>query len=123
MEVFVKKIIFTSICAALLMSCGSSNPGMANSAITEAQTMQDIAKSRGVEVPAATSDLIASAQKQKEDDAPEAALVLADEATLQLQLSLLKQENKNMEDSIKTATNSLSVIRNTLNTTKNANKK
>jgi hypothetical protein len=113
----VKKILFTSLCAALLMSCSSSR-GIANSAIAEAKTLQNLAKDRGVEVPASTADLITAAEKQKEDS-PEAALGLADEATLQLQLALLKQENKNMSDSLEIATGSLTVVRNLLETRKN----
>jgi len=114
----VKKILFVSLCTALLMSCSSSR-GIANSAITEAKTLQDLAKTRGVEVPASTAELITTAEKQKEDK-PESALALADEATLQLQLAILKQENKNMSDSLEIATGSLTVVRNLLETRRNA---
>lgn len=96
------------------MSCSSSK-GMANSAIAEAKTLQNLSKDRGVEVPASTADLITSAEKQKEDK-PEEALVSADEATLQLQLALLKQENKNLSDSLGIATGSLTIVRNLLET-------
>jgi hypothetical protein len=92
---------------------------MANSAVAEAKALQDLAKSRGLEVPATTADLITLAEKQKKD-LPEAALVLADEATLQLQLALLKQENKNMSDSLEIATGSLTIVRNLLETRKNS---
>jgi cell shape-determining protein MreC len=113
----VKKILLTSLCAAVLMSCSSSR-GMANSAIVEAKTLQTLAKDRGVEVPASAAELIATAEKQKEDK-PENALVLADEATLQLQLALLKQENKNLSDSLGIATGSLTTFNNLLETRKN----
>jgi len=114
----VKKILFTSLCAALLMSCSSGRAGIANSAIAEAKTLQSLAKDRGVEVPAETADLITAADKQKEE-LPENALVLADAATLQLQLALLKQENKKMSDSLEIATGSLTIVRNLLETRKN----
>jgi len=113
----VKKILLTSLCAAVLMSCSSSR-GIANSAIAEAKTLQNLAKDKGVEVPASTAELITTAEKQKEDK-PENALVLADEATLQLQLALLKQENKNLSDSLGIATGSLTTFSNLLETRKN----
>ena len=112
----MKKILLISLCAAVLMSCSSSR-GIANSAIAEAKTLQNLAKDRGVEVPASTAELIATAEKQKEDK-PEEALSLADEATLQLQLALLKQENKNLSDSLGIATGSLTIVRNLLETRK-----
>ncbi|MDR2584268.1 MAG: hypothetical protein LBC75_12375 [Fibromonadaceae bacterium] len=112
----MKKILLTSLCAAVLMSCSSSR-GIANSAIVEAKTLQNLAKDRGVEVPASTAELIATAEKQKEDK-PEEALVSADEATLQLQLAILKQENKNLSDSLGIATGSLTIVRNLLETRK-----
>jgi len=114
----VKKILFISICTVALMSCSSSRVS-ANSAIAEAKALQGLAKARGIEVPA-SADLITAAEKQKEDS-PENALVFADEATLQLQLALLKQENKNMSDSLEIATGSLTVVRNLLETRKNQN--
>jgi hypothetical protein len=95
---------------------------MANPAIAEAKALQNLAKDKGVVVSAATADLITAAEKQKES-LPLAALVLADEATLQLQLAMLKQENKNMADSLEIATGSLTIIRNLLETHKNANAK
>jgi len=116
----VKKILLVSLCAALLMSCSSGKAALASSAIAEAKTLQGLAKDRGVEIPASTADLITTAEKQKED-APETALALADEATLQLQLTLLKQENKKMSDSLEIATGSLAVLRNLLETRKNVN--
>jgi hypothetical protein len=91
---------------------------MANSAIAEAKTLQNLAKDRGVEVPDSTAELITSAEKQKEDK-PENAFALADEATLQLQLALLKQENKNLADSLGIATGSLAIVRNLLETRNN----
>jgi len=117
----VKKILLTSLCAALLMSCSSSK-SMANSAIAEAKTLQNLAKNSGFEVPASTADLITAAEKQKEDS-PKDALALANEATLQLQLDLLKQENKNMSDSLEIATGSLTIVRNLLETRNNINVK
>ena len=113
----MKKILLASLCTALLMSCSSSKAGMANSAIAEAKALQGLAKDRGVEVPASTTELIASAEKQKQDS-PESAFGLADEATLQLQLVLLNQENKNMSDSLEIATGTLTIVRNLLETRK-----
>ena len=114
----MKKILLTSLCAALLMSCSSSRAGMADPAIAEAKVLQNLAKDKGVEV-SASADLITAAEKQKEASMPELALVLADEATLQLQLALLKQENKNMSDSLEIATGSLTIVRKLLETRKN----
>jgi hypothetical protein len=94
---------------------------MVNPAIAEAKALQNLAKDKGVAVPAATDSIITAAEKQKEANSPEAALVLADEATLQLQLALLKQENKNMADSLEIATGSLTIVRNLLETRKKAN--
>ena len=116
----MKKILLTSLCAALLMSCSSSKAGMASSAIAEAKALQGLAKDRGIEVPASTAELIASAEKQKQDS-PEIAFGLADEATLQLQLVILNQENKNMSDSLEIATGSLAIVRNLLETRKAPN--
>ena len=113
----MKKILLISLCAVALMSCSSSR-GMANSAIAEAKTLQNLAKDRGVEVPASTADLITSAEKQKEDK-PEEAFSLADEAALQLQLALINQEKKNLSDSLGIATGSLAIVRNLLETRKN----
>jgi len=115
----VKKILLISLCAVALISCSSSR-GIANSAIAEAKTLQNLAKDRGVEVPAATAELITSAEKQKEDK-PENALALADEATLQLQLALINQEKKSLSDSLGIATGSLAIVRNLLETRNNPN--
>jgi len=119
----VKKILLTSLCAALLMSCSSSRSGMVSSAIAEAKTLQNLAKNGGVEVPASTADLITAAEKQNEERQTEKAFVLADEATLQLQLAILKQENKNMSDSLEIATGSLTIVRNLLQTRKSSGAK
>jgi len=113
----VKKILLISLCAAVLMSCSSSR-NIASSAIAEAKTLQNLAKDRGAEVPASTADLITIAEKQKEDK-PENALALAEEATLQLQLALINQENKNLSDSLGIATGSLTIVRNLLETRNN----
>jgi len=113
----VKKILLVSLCTALLMSCSSGKAALASSAVAEAKTLQNLAKDKGIEVPASTADLITTAEKQKEDS-PENALALADEATLQLQLVLLKQENKNMSDSLEIAKGSLAIIHNLLESRK-----
>jgi len=114
----VKKILLVSLCTALLMSCSSGKAALASSAIAEAKTLQELAKEKGAEVPASTAELIANAEKQKEDS-PENSLALADEATLQLQLALLKQENKKMSDSLEIAAGSLAIVRNLLESRKN----
>ena len=107
----MKKILLTALCAALLVSCGATRSATVDSAIAEAETLHNLAKDRGAEIPANTVELIASAKKQYKDSEIEAALRLADEATLQLQLSLLKQENKSMADSLAIANGSLTIIR------------
>jgi len=110
----VKKILFTTLCAVLLMSCASQRTAVVDSAIAEAKTLQGFAKDKGANVPASADSLIAKAEKQRKDDQIDAALVSADEAVLQLQISLLRQENKSMADSLEIANGSLNIIRNML---------
>jgi len=113
----VKKILLVPLCTALLMSCSSGKAALASSAVAEAKTLQNLAIEKGAEIPASTAELVASAEKQKESS-PENSLALADEATLQLQLVLLKQENKKLSDSLEIATGSLAIVRNLLESRK-----
>jgi hypothetical protein len=88
----VKKILFATLCTALLMSCASKRAVMVDSAIAEAKSLQALAKAQGIEVPTTADLLIASAEKKNEERQTEEAFILADEAILQLQLSILKRE-------------------------------
>ena len=88
----MKKILFATLCAALLMSCASKRAIMVDSAIAEAKSLQALAKAQGIEVPTTADLLIASAEKKNEERQTEEAFILADEAILQLQLSILKRE-------------------------------
>jgi len=110
----VKKVLFTTLCAMLLISCASQRTIVVASAIAEAKTLQGLAKDKGAEIPASADSLIVKAEKQKKDGEIDAALVSADEAVLQLQISLLEQENKNIADSLDIASGSLNIIRNVL---------
>jgi len=117
-----KKTSLAAICAILLISCASQRAGVVDSTITEAKTLQAIAKAINLEVPAATDSLITAAEKQNDERQTEQAFVLADEAVLQFHLLLLKQEqaalaeeNKNAADSLAVAHESLGIYRNFLN--------
>jgi hypothetical protein len=82
-------------------------------------TLQALAKAQGLEVPASTESLIAEAGKQNEDRQTEAAYILADEAILQLQLSLLKKEHAAITAESKTASESLEASTSSLETYRN----
>jgi cyanate lyase len=110
----VKKILFMVLCVALLASCSSSKrvDAMVESTITEAIVLQEVAKTHGAEVSISTSNLVADARKQKDEEKNiDAALLKANEAILLLQISLLEREKKNIEDSLSRATEILRVNR------------
>jgi hypothetical protein len=124
-----KKILFPAICAISLISCASQRAGVVDSTITEAKTLQAIAKAIDLEVPVATDSLITAAETQNDKRQTEQAFVLADEAVLQLHLLLLEQEqaaltaeNKNASDSLTAANESLSIYRTVLNERKSTPK-
>jgi hypothetical protein len=84
-------------------------------------TLQALAKAQGLEVPASTESLIKEAGKQNEERQTEAAYILADEAILQLQLSMLKKEHEALSaesegasESLQASTGSLELYRNLL---------
>ena len=60
--------------------------------------LQAIAKAENLEVPVSMDSLITAAEKQNEERQTEKAFVLADEAVLQMQIFMLKQE----QDSLRT---------------------
>jgi hypothetical protein len=91
MEVFVKKILFIAVCAGFMVSCASKRAAVVDSTITEAKALQALAKAGNLAVPA-TDSIITAAEKQNGERQTEKAFVLADEAVLQLQISMLKQE-------------------------------
>jgi len=91
--------------------------------------LQAVAKAENLEVPASMDSLIAAAEKQNEDRQTESAYVLADEAVLQMQIFLLKQEQTTLnkmraeaESSLVTSKESLDVYHNVLRERKNAPK-
>lgn len=123
----MKKILFATLCAALVVSCASNRAAFVDSAITEAMALQELAKAQGIEAPASADSLITAAKKQNEERQTETAFILADEAILQLQISLLKHEqaalaaeNKKAESDLNASKESLDVYRNVLKERKNA---
>jgi hypothetical protein len=125
----VKKVLFAVVCAALVVSCASKRAAVVDSTITEAETLLAIAKVNNLAVSAETEALIDKAKKQNDERQTEQAFVLADEAVLRLQRSLLKQEeetlaaeNKKAADSLATANESLGIYRQLLQGRKHAPK-
>jgi hypothetical protein len=120
---FVKKILFTMACGAMLVSC-ASKAGVVGPAITEAKTLQALAKVNNLTVPAADS-LITAAEKQNSEGQTTQAFYLADEAILKLRLSMLQleqsaliAENKKAEDNLEAAKGNLRVYSDALNAPK-----
>lgn len=126
----MKKVLFAVVCAALVVSCASKRAAVVDSTITEAETLLAIAKEvNNLAVSAETEALIDKAKKQNDERQTEQAFVLADEAVLRLQHSLLKQEeealaaeNKKAADSLATANESLGIYRQLLQGRKHAPK-
>jgi len=133
----MKRMLPIAMCAVLLISCASKRAGVVDSAITEATTLQALSKTVNLEVPANADSLITAAEKQKNasaldrllHDRQTEAFVLADEAILQYQLSMLKQEEaalakekQNAESDLATSKESLDVYRDVLDKQKNAPK-
>jgi serine phosphatase RsbU (regulator of sigma subunit) len=121
----VKKILFATLCTALLVSCASQKAAMVDSAIAEAKSLQALAKAQGIDVPTTADLLIASAEKKNEERQTEEAFILADEAILQLQLSILKKEqaelvveNNNAQASLNATNEALAVSRKLLSDSK-----
>jgi len=122
----VKKVLFIAMFAALVVSCASKRAALVDSVITEAKLLQAVAKADNLDVPPSMDFLIAAAEKQNEERQTENAYVLADEAVLQMQIFLLKQEeialNKkkaDAESSLITSKESLDVYHNVLRERKN----
>jgi uncharacterized lipoprotein YajG len=110
----VKKILFIAMSAALLASCAASKrvDAMVESTVTEATVLQEVAKSHGAEVSVSTSNLVADARKQKDEEKNmDEALLKANEAILLLQIALLEKEKKDIEDSLSRATETLRINR------------
>ena len=125
----MKNILLIALGAALCVSCSSKRAALVDSAIAEAITLQALAKAQGLEVPASTESLIKEAEKQNEERQTEAAYILADEAILQLQLSMLKKEHSALaaesegaSESLQASTSSLDLYRNLLRERKNTPK-
>jgi hypothetical protein len=104
-----------------MISCASKRAALVDSAITEAETLQKLAKAGNLVVPASIDSTIAAAKNQNEDRQTEKAFVLADEAILQLQISLLKQEQTVLgtmkteaENNLTMSKESLDIYRNVL---------
>ena len=125
----MKNILLIALGAALCVSCSSKRAALVDSAIVEAKTLQALAKAQGLEVPSSTDALIAAAAKQNDDRQTEAAYILADEAILQLQISLLQKEttaiaaeSKSAIESLESSARSLEIYRNLLRERKNTPK-
>jgi hypothetical protein len=118
----VKEILFIALCAALLASCASPRAAMVDPAIAEAKVLQTLTRERGADVSVSTSDLVAKAEKQKENGQTEDAYLLADEAILLFQIALLEKEKKNIEDSLAMVNEVLKVDRSILNDRKGTTK-
>jgi len=117
----VKKVLFIAMSAAFMVSCASKRAAIVDSTITEAKTLKALAEAGNVAIPASASSLITDAEKQQEDRQTEKAFVLADEAILQLQMTLLKQEQITLnalkseaENNLATSEESLGVYHNVL---------
>jgi len=124
----VKKILFIAVCAAFMASC-ASRAAIVDSAITEAETLRAVAQAGNLVVSTGTDSLITSAKKQQEEGQSEKAFVLADEAILQLQMSLLKQEQSSLskmkadaENNLTMSKESLDIYHNVLQDRKNSPK-
>jgi len=98
-----------------MVSCASKRAALVDSVIDEAKLLQAIAKAGGLEVPAKTDSLILAAEKQKDDRQTEKAFVLADEAVLQMQIFLLKQDEAALSKMKTEAENDLAVSKESLN--------
>jgi hypothetical protein len=92
----VKKILLIAMLAALVVSCASKRAALVDSTITEAKTLQALAKANNLVVPAGIDSLVVAAEKQQEERQTEKAFVLADEAVLQIQIFLLKYEQDSL---------------------------
>jgi len=110
----VKKVLLMAMFAALVVSCASRRAALVDSVITEAKMLQAVAKAENLDVPASTDSLIAAAEQQNENRQTENAFVLADEAVLQMQIFLLKQEQTTLNKMKADAENSLVVSRESL---------
>lgn len=117
------------MCAGLLVSCASQRAAFVDSTITEAKTLQELAKANNLTIPAATDSLIVAAEEQNKENQTERAFVLADEAVLQIHLSILQQENinlnankKEVESDLAKSKESLDIYRNFLKELNNAPK-
>jgi peptidoglycan hydrolase CwlO-like protein len=125
----VKKILFIAVCATFMVSCASKRAALVDSVIDEARLLQAIAKADSLAVPNSIDSLITAAEKQNDDRQTEKAYVLADEAVLQMQIFLLKQEQTSLnakktevESDFMVLKESLDIYHNVLRERKNAPK-
>jgi len=125
----VKKILLIAMCAAFVASCASKRAAIVDSAITEAETLRELAKAGNLVIPTSTDSIITAAKKQQEERQTENAFVLADGAILQLQMYLLKQEQSALsalkteaESSLTTSKESLDIYHNVLQDRKSSPK-
>ena len=116
----MKKTLFVVICAAFLVSCASKRAAIVDSAIIEAQTLQELARVNNLAIPPEADSLIAAAKKQNDDRQTEQAFVLADEAVLRLHLSMVKQEQEILAAETKKAADSLVLANEYLGTYRSA---
>jgi protein involved in polysaccharide export with SLBB domain len=124
----VKKALFIAVCAGLMVSCASKRAAVVDFTIAEAKALQALAKAGNLTIPA-TDSIITAAEKQNDERQTEKAFVLADEAVLQLQISMLKQEQATLgtmkteaENALAESKESLDIYRNVLQVRKNTPK-
>jgi len=125
----VKKMLLFAVCAVFMASCASKRAAIVDSAITEAETLKELAKANNLVIPTNTESAITEAKKQQEERQTEEAFVLADGAILQLQIYLLKQEQSvlsalktDAENNLTTSKESLDIYRNVLQDRKSSPK-
>jgi len=119
----VRKVLFIVLCTALLMSCAFSGAAKAGHTLTEAKVFQAIAKNNGLSDLASVDSLLAAAEKENAENQTTRAYLLADEAALQFQIALQKQENKKLADSLEIAIGSLKTHQTMLEERKAARRK
>jgi len=125
----VKKLLFATMCIALLASCASKRAASVDPTIVEAETLVALSKANNLQLPPEADSLIAAANRENKERQTEKAFLLADEAVLKIQLAMLKQEqealaadNKKAADSLAAINEYLGIYRNVLQERKNAPK-
>jgi len=115
----VKKLLFTMMCLAILVSCASKRAAIVDPTIIEAKALVELSKANNLPLPAEADSLVMAAEKQNEEHQTEVAFLLADEAVLKIHLSMLKHEQGDLVAENKKATDSLAAINENLGAHRN----